>query len=95
MARLLLQYLLPLILPTVAYALWLHWRRRRAAIIGARMPAWQEGRWFWPIIAGVALTAVVFVAAALWGGYAPDTRYEPARVINGQIVPGRFEAPKP
>jgi len=41
MARVLLEYLMPVLLPTALYALWLIWQRRRAATAGTAVPAWQ------------------------------------------------------
>lgn len=91
MARIFIEYLLPIILPTALYAIWLAWQRRRAIAMGAaRVPAWEEGPWFWCILAGVALSLVVFVVTALFWGHPPGAKYQPPQVINGRVVPGQF-----
>ncbi|HUC63194.1 MAG TPA: DUF6111 family protein [Alphaproteobacteria bacterium] len=90
MVRILLEYLLPLALPTAIYALWLLRERRRAATAGAAVPGWEEGPWFWLALGGIALTAAVFVATALIEGYAPGSHYTPAEMEHGTIVPGQF-----
>jgi hypothetical protein len=90
MVRILFEYLLPLLLPTAIYALWLARERRRAVTAGTAARAWQDGPWFWLALGGIALTAAVFVATALVEGYQPGSRYTPAQMENGKIVPGEF-----
>lgn len=92
MARILIEYLLPIVLPTALYAAWLAWRRKRAIATGAAsVPAWQEGPWFWCILAGVGLALAVFVATALLSGHPPGAKYQPPHVVNGRVVPGEFQ----
>jgi heme A synthase len=90
MARILFEYLLPLLLPTAIYALWLARERRRAATAGTTARAWEDGPWFWLALGGIALTAAVFVTSALVEGYRPGFHYTPAQMENGKIVPGQF-----
>ena len=65
MSRILLQYLLPLILPT---AIWLIWfvavGRNRPAADGS-LSKLQHGPWFWLILAGLALLGGSLVYTAL------------------------------
>jgi hypothetical protein len=80
------QIVVPLLLPTLLYFLYLKLARRRAG--GGNAP--PEVPWAWLGIAGAALVAVTLGAAALIGGAPPGSHYEPAKVIDGKIVPGQF-----
>jgi hypothetical protein len=91
MARILFEYLLPLLLPAALYALWLAWQRKRAATAGGRVPAWQEGPWFWLALGGAGLTLAGFVLTALFWGYEPGSVYQPAKLERGQVKPGEFK----
>ncbi|MDZ3836321.1 MAG: DUF6111 family protein [Rhodospirillales bacterium] len=90
MSRVLLQYLLPLILPTVLYLIWaLAVRdsgsgRKMATII-------REGPWFWLIVAGMLLAGASLVFTALSRGGDPTGRYIAPHLENGRVVPGRIE----
>jgi hypothetical protein len=79
MLRLLLQYLLPLVLPFLAYMLyaWL-----------ARKPAVDATPWLGLAAAGVGLMAVSLVTWGLLSGAPPGEKYIPARIEDGRVVPG-------
>ena len=81
------QIVLPLILPTVIYVVYMLIARPRP---GSNAPA-HDWPWLWLGLAGVVLVIVTFVGIALFGGASPAERYEPAKLINGQIKPGHFE----
>lgn len=81
--RQILQIAIPLVLPTVLYFLYLRFLRRSAG-------AAPDVPWFWLGIAGGVLVVVTFGAAAMMGGAPPGSVYEPAKVIDGKIVPGHF-----
>lgn len=81
MIRILLTYILPLLVPTVIYFLWL-----RFSGGGAQQ---RETPWAWLIGAGIFLAAVVLAGLALLGG-TPEGVYEPAHMEDGKLVPGRF-----
>ena len=92
MARILIEYLLPIVLRTALDAAWLAWQRKRAIATGAaRVPAWQEGPWFWCILAGVVLVLAVFLATALLSRHPPGAKYQPPHMVNGRVVPGQFQ----
>ena len=91
MVRVALEYLLPFLLPTALYALWLHWQRRHAATAGTAIPAWQEGPWFWLLAAGAVLAVLALVATIVLTGAAPGAKYFPPALENGTVVHGHFE----
>lgn len=88
--RRLLTILIPLLLPTLLYFayFWLA-QRRAAANPGAAAPA-KDIPWVWLAAAGLLLLAVTLMATALFGGADPGSRYEPPRLIDGQVKPGGF-----
>lgn len=95
MTRILLQIVLPLLLPFVAYAAWLSVERRRAEKLGrGEAPGWAEAPLVWLAGAGLALVLIAtFGFSLLQGGDKYDGRYVPARVEDGRIVPGHMERP--
>jgi hypothetical protein len=87
MIRVILEIVLPLITPIVIYAVWSHFDALRK---GTKMPGWEEGHWFWAVIAGAALTA----ASLVWYGGGNNEgkgTYVPAHVEGGKVVPGEFK----
>ena len=84
--RQILQILVPLLLPTALYFLYLKMARRGSGA-GAAAP---DVPWVWLGIAGAALLAVSLVAATLMGGAPPGSVYEPPKLIDGKIQPGHF-----
>lgn len=92
MTRILLQYVLPLLLPTVVYLVW-WWatsRRQTATGDGTRRPAsLTQGPWFWLALAGVALMSAGLIHTALTTGEAPGGRYVAPHLEDGRVVPGR------
>lgn len=90
MSRALLQYLLPLILPTVLYLAWALLVRDSDS--GRKLTAIvRDGPWFWLIVAGVVLAGASLVFTALVGGGDIDGTYIPPRWEGGRVVPGRIE----
>ena len=92
MRRTLLQYLLPLVLPLVAYGVWLMIARNRARKAGAAdVPGWHGAPWTWLVVAGIGLVSVGFVILAFQGDASPGAKYIPPQYIDGEIVPGYTE----
>ena len=82
--RILLNYLLPLILPAAVYVGWVMIAKRKKISL-------QDGPWFWLIVAGFALMASVLVFLALTGGSEPGGTYYPSHFEDGKVVPGEFK----
>jgi hypothetical protein len=79
MLRILLQYLLPLVLPFLA---WLIYARL------AHKPGLDAAPWIGLAAAGVGLLVVSLVTWGLLGGSEPGETYVPARIEDGRLVPG-------
>ena len=92
MLRELLTLVVPLLLPTLLYLLWL--RAARWSEVGGAV-AWQKLPWVWLAVTGVALTALVLFVVTVGFGTATPGIYVPPRVENGWIVPGHIEPAKP
>ena len=90
MTRIVLQYLLPLLLPMAIYLLW-GWFARRRQAAGASAYRLQDGPWFWLILAGMLLAAGGLVFTALTGGEEPGGSYRAPRWEDGRIVPGHLK----
>lgn len=97
MIRAFLTVILPLLLPTALYLLWVFAMRRvEAAGVGELLRGMP---WIWLAAAGVVLLAGALTLAALGFGRSADTAdYVPPRAVGGHIVPGHIEpapAPRP
>lgn len=99
MIRLLLEFLLPLFAPTLAYAFWLALRRRPAdegpdgPDAAAAVPE-RGAPWVWLGATGIVLVAVVAVVLGMTRSLGePGGTYVAPRVIDGRIVPGHVDPP--
>ena len=88
--RILLHYLLPLLLPTVIYIVYMAWNRRRAVAAGAQAPDWREGPIFWFALSGLVLVVLSLLLFAILRGDERSGAYVPPRVENGKAIPGKF-----
>lgn len=91
MIRIVIQHLLLFLLPLAAYVVYLSIMRRRATARGTPQPQWEDGPWFWLAVGGLVISLGVFLLLGLTGGSKPDTYYEPSRIENGKVIPGRRE----
>jgi hypothetical protein len=92
MLRELLTLVVPLVLPTLVYLLWLRALRWSGA---DGVVVWQKLPWVWLVVTGVALTALVLFVVTVGFGTAVPGVYVPPYVENGRIVPGHIEPVKP
>jgi hypothetical protein len=96
MGRILLQIVLPILLPTALYALWLVAERRRVEAGGTgKPPLWAEAPWMWLLALGVCFAALLMMALSLFGGDSTKGVYVAPHVENGEIVPGHVEQKAP
>lgn len=90
--RAVLTFLLPLLLPTLAYLSWLWLARRRARRAGATPPQWSGVPWSWLAVAGGLLAVLAVAAGVVMSDYSRKGAYHPARMDEqGRVVPGYFE----
>jgi hypothetical protein len=92
MPRILLTIVLPLLLPTVLYLLWLtvlRPARHDDATQGAALP------WLWLAGAGVVLVAIVLLVVTVHFGVSQEGVYVPPRWQNDHIIPGHIEPKSP
>jgi len=91
MLRVLLTIVLPLVLPTAAYLLWV-------ATLGAEQDGyrlqWAAVPWIWLAGAGAVLLAIVLFVVTVHFGSPREGVYVPPRWEGGRIIPGHIE-PRP
>jgi hypothetical protein len=88
MLRVFLTIVLPLLVPTAIYLLWVgafgSWREGSAL-------TWSAVPWIWLAGAGAVLLAIVLTVVTVGFGVRQDGLYVPPRWQNGHIVPGHIE----
>ena len=90
MIRILLQYLLPILLPTLAFVAWVYLTRQSQEMASETIARVRDGPWFWLIVAGIALMGLGLGYVA-FQGEAPGGVYRAPHIENGRVVPGRVE----
>jgi hypothetical protein len=91
MLRVFLTIVLPLLLPTLLYLLWIG--ALGSPQEGGAMP-WTAVPWIWLAGAGALLVAIVLFVVTVHFGSSEEGVYVPPRWQGDQIVPGHVE-PKP
>lgn len=86
MTRILLTIVVPLVLPSLLFALWRAARRQDVA-------AGATQRWPWLLGAGVVLTALTLFIVSVQFGSPPQGKYVPPRVVDGQVEPAHIAPP--
>ena len=99
MLRVFLTIVLPLVLPTAVYLLWMrraHWSPRGSG--GSEQGSergepvrWSALPWVWLAAAGALLLALMLFVVTVHFGRPQPGIYEPPRMENGRIVPGHIE----
>jgi hypothetical protein len=87
MPRVLLTIVLPLLLPTALYLLWVTTLRPSSP---GETP-WAALPWLWLAGAGVVLLAIVLFVVTVHFGAPQQGVYVPPRWQNGHIIPGHME----
>ena len=90
MIRILLTIVIPLLLPTLLYLLWLVAARR--ALPAAPGP-WRALPWPWLLGVGLVLAAAMLYLIGTRIGGSPQGVYVPPQYIDGRVVPGHVEPP--
>jgi hypothetical protein len=88
MLRVLLTIVLPLVLPTALYLLWVRttqWEEGGGAM------RWRALPWLWLAGAGVVLLVVVLYVVTVHFGTSEQGVYVPPRYEGGHVVPGHIE----
>jgi Family of unknown function (DUF6111) len=89
MPRVLLTIVLPLILPTALYLIWVTTLRRPSS--PSAEARWAALPWVWLAGAGVALLAIVLFVVTIHFGTPQQGIYVAPRWQNGHIIPGHIE----
>jgi hypothetical protein len=88
MLRVFLTIVLPLVLPTALYLLWI-------ATLGyshnGGRDSWTAVPWIWLAGAGAALLVIVLFVVTVHFGSSQQGVYVPPRWENNQIIPGHIE----
>lgn len=88
MVRVFITIVLPLLVPTALYLLWVG--ALGAPHEGGAMP-WASMPWVWLVGAGVALLAIVLFVVTVGFGTQQQGVYVAPRLENGAIIPGHIE----
>ena len=88
MLRVFLTIVLPLLLPTALYLLWVTMLQRPRQ---ERATLWLALPWMWLAGAGVALLVIVLFVVTVHFGAPQEGVYVPPRWEHGDIVPGHIE----
>lgn len=90
MMRILVEYVVPILLPTTLWLAWLAFAQARARRAGRQGPDWQSVPFSWLLAAGIALAMTIAIGGLLHTGYATGS-YRPAAVDDkGRLIPGEF-----
>jgi hypothetical protein len=89
MVRVFFTIVLPLLLPTALYLLWVTTLRTSD---GGGAAAWNSVPWVWLAGAGAVLLAIVLLVVTVGFGTAQQGVYVAPRYVNGHIVPGHIES---
>jgi len=92
MARILVSYIIPLILPMAIYLGWVWIIRHRAKARGDEVPEIKNANIFWSAIIGVILMFTGLGILAISGGNPPgEGNYQSPRFENGKLVPPKLD----
>ena len=92
MIRIFFTYLLPLLLPTAIYFMFMLPAQRRAKVQGEEV-SWGKTPWLLLVGGGVALLCLTLGMLALHDGEPPWSLYTPPHMENGHIMPSEFSDP--
>jgi heme/copper-type cytochrome/quinol oxidase subunit 2 len=91
MARIILNYLIPLLLPMLMYFLWVLVIRKKLKPSSDPQAGITRLGIFWAAVAGVIIMLISIITVAFMGGAPPGKgQYESPRLENGKIVPPKM-----
>ena len=93
MTRIFLTYILPLVLPSLIYVLWI-WNARRTHDPDSEddLPGLRRGPLFWSLVSGFLLMITGLITIALISGDPPDSgTYQSPRLEDGKILPPSYK----
>lgn len=89
MIRVLFEYLIPFLLPSGVFVVYVMLTRKRGGEeLEQRL---RDGPWFWLIVGGFILAAAALFLSGLREGGEPSGTYRPPHLEDGRVVPGGFE----
>ena len=92
MSRILLNYVLPLVLPVAIYLTYMWWRRRHAVKHGEESPIVERTHMFISVVIGFLLMAGSLTWIAVASGVTPgEGGYQSPRYKDGNIIPPSFK----
>jgi purine-cytosine permease-like protein len=91
MARIVLTYIVPFLLPTLIYLGWAYYRTAYAARHGGEAPRLEKGPWALLIFLGALCAVASVVGYGLTQGADANSTYTPPRYEDGRVIPGRME----
>lgn len=83
MTRIALTIVVPLLVPSLLYLLWMCATGRW--VVGGGLAALP---WPWLLASGVILTALTLIAVSVHYGNSPQSAYVPPRIEGDRVVPG-------
>jgi hypothetical protein len=92
MVRIFLTIVVPLLIPTALYLLWV---TTVGGPRGGSAVAWASLPWVWLAAAGVILLAAVLLVVSVGFGTSQEGVYVAPRYQNGRIIPGHIEPGTP
>ncbi|MCK5445227.1 MAG: hypothetical protein KAI73_06350 [Rhodospirillaceae bacterium] len=94
MFRMVFSYVLPLVLPTILYFVWMSWVRRKVEAARRRGEDAEHMQlktpWIRLLLAGVMLMAVGLAVLATVSGAPPSATYQSPRFEDGKIKPAEM-----
>lgn len=93
MLRTILTILVPFLTPFLCYYVWVWFqnRKKEREETGEPLQAWQTFPWAKLIISGSVLAIGALVFLFMQKDPLPEGRWVPAKIVDGEIVPGHFE----
>lgn len=88
MLRVVFEVVLPLVLPTALYLLWMRVARRTQP---QGLPEWAALPWVWLAGTGVLLLLLMLFVMSIHFGNSTQGAYVPPRWENGRVIPGHIE----